>query len=195
MDEFLSSDSRLRPKTPPTVTRPPSGPPEYELDEKSFPALYHAIVTLERSAGIERYRFVILGDSFGGAGVDFKRRLVGIGIGKLNSLSFNAVLAVLAHELGHIYRQEQFSDPAIGKPIPALSPAQFEEVEADRFSVCLVGKAANFAALHGGKTSAETKLPITLRVEAVDDFSLEDCPSVTQNRENPLPLHRRSIVK
>jgi Zn-dependent protease with chaperone function len=137
---------------------------------------------------------VILGDRFGGAGTDFKRRVVGIGIGKLNTLSYDAILAVICHEFGHIFRHERPNEPAIGRLLPALTRVQFEEVEADRFSVCLVGKAANLTALTSGNNS-DSKFPISLRAEAVDDFSFTDCPNLKHPRKIDSKVNGKSLTK
>jgi Peptidase family M48 len=177
LDVFYNEDSRLRPRIDTVPNIPPSGPREYLVNEKNYPDLHMAFEQMQRDAGISGYSLLILGDEFGSAGGNWDRHAIGIGIHMINDMKFDEVVAVLGHELGHIYRHQHPDAPFVGLPTPGLSSKREAEIEADRLGACLVGeKEATIGALLHGGVAMDPGLPNNLRIDEVSSFPLANCP-------------------
>lgn len=176
MSEFTNRDHRLRPSGLIVGSIPSTGPREYPIDKQNFNELAQAVEKMKRVTDTQDYKFVILGDNFGGAGTDFKRNVIGIGVRKINALTFDSLLAVIGHELGHVYRHKYPSAPMIGASVRGTSASQMEEIESDRFGACLQAeKESSITALSNGET-VDANLPVNVRILAVENYSLGECP-------------------
>lgn len=173
-NRFTNSDERLRPSAALTGTTRGNGPVELEINAKNFPELFSAIRKMENIAHIPHHKYVILGDNFGGAGTKFEEKTVGIGIRKINALSFDEILSVAGHEIGHIVIHT-FGDKARSSPVE-ISDLD-EEIHADKISRCLgISKTSAISALLSSKQ--EARIPISLRIEAIDVFDVAECPQL-----------------
>ena len=132
---------------------------------------------MQRDAGLSGYRLMILGSNFGGAGSDWDRKAIGIGIRMTNTMTFAEVLAVAGHELGHMYRHEHPDSPFVGPITPGLSAKREAEIEADRLGACLTGDvAATIGSLRHGGVTLDPSLPADLRIAAVQSMPSIKCP-------------------
>ena len=186
MDRFYNEDERLRPTVDTVPNIPATGPREYLVSEENYPDLYRAFEQMQHEAGISGYQLLILGDEFGSAGGNWDRKAIGIGIHMVNDMKFDEVVAIMGHELGHIYRHQHPDAPFVGLPTPGLSSKREEEIEADRLGACLVGaKEATIGALRHSGVAMDPGLPNDLRIEEVASFTLANCP-VGKGKRNGL---------
>ncbi len=155
-------------------------PPEYAITEVSHPELVAVLDSMLAKAGIQsRYNLVLLGDGFGGAGVDFDRQMIGLGDRLFSKLSFEEITHVIGHEIGHIWRKDF---PSVKGPAPEgytfLSPPKLEEIEADLIGACLSQKEAAITRLQNAvpsKDTNETHPAISSRIAALKDFDMSRC--------------------
>ncbi|WP_157081103.1 hypothetical protein [Novosphingobium naphthalenivorans] len=174
MDEFTNSDPRLRPASPPKANRQPNGPVEYPVTPETFPELDRAFRELAHKANADEYHLVILGDNFGGAGTDFSRKVIGIGIRVINSGTLEEVQGTLGHEFGHELIRRY---PELQSTVRAdKTDQQNEELTADRIGVCLTGDWQSAIAELASGTSIDPALSVEERIESLSFFKPSDCP-------------------
>jgi hypothetical protein len=174
--EFTNPDVRLRPLQALDVNIPSHGPREYAVTEKTFPQLAEAWDKIQKAAGLEGYHVVILGDNFGGAGSDWDRKLIGIGIRMINTTPFDGIVGTLGHEAGHMWRHQHPNAPFTGNTVAGLGDKQLIEIEADRLGSCLTGAGPAITGLQSGGKTMDEKLPVQLRIDAIEQFSPSSCP-------------------
>ena len=178
MDQFTNIDPRLNPTEDALWQQRAGYPPEYPVNSTTLPLLYAEIEAISKSSGVSGYSVVILGNRFGGAGIYFKRKTIGIGIEKLNSMNFPELSSIISHEMGHAFRYLNTQSRPLGRPIIGLTALENEEVEADRFSACLTGKLAAISALKSGGVAYNSQLSKQIRIDAIDQFDIGECPKV-----------------
>ncbi len=181
MIELHPIDVRLKPQAA-MATDATRHPTEYAISDDSHPEVAAALQEMQQEMGLQGYRIAILGDNFGGAGLDWDRKVIGIGVRKWNAQSFEEIKALIGHELGHAYRHEHPRTQPLGPQIAGLDAKRMEEIEADRFSVCLAGREATIANLRHGGVAMDEDLSNELRIGAVEQFSPESCAAASSAR-------------